>query len=86
MKFLVPMLWTAWSGQLAQANIPWYNFNLWFVPIVEMITGITLAVGFFSRAGAVVVMVMMLVATYVHLVLDDPTLFIGHGGIYSLAW
>ncbi len=75
MKFLVPMLWNAWSGQLTQANIPLYNFNLWFVPIVEMITGITLAVGFFARAGAIVVMVMMLVATYVHLVVDDPTLF-----------
>lgn len=75
MKFLVPMLWTAWSGQLTQARIPFYAFNLHFVPIVEIVTGLLLIVGLFSRVGGLVVVAMMAVATYVHLVVDDPTLF-----------
>lgn len=54
MKFVVPMLWNAWSGQLTQANIPFYAFNLWFVPFVEIITGLLLVSGFFSRLGSLV--------------------------------
>jgi uncharacterized membrane protein YphA (DoxX/SURF4 family) len=69
------MLWTAWSGQLTQARIPFYAFNLYFVPIVEIITGLLLGVGLFSRVGGLLVIPMMAVATYVHLVVDDPTLF-----------
>ena len=75
MKLLVPMLWSAWSGQLTQANIPFYTLNLWFVPVAEMLTGVVLLAGFFTRVGSLVVIFMMMVATYVHLVVDDPTLF-----------
>ncbi|MCH7677175.1 DoxX family protein [candidate division KSB1 bacterium] len=75
MKLLVPMLWEAWSGQLSQANIPFYTFNLWFVPVVEMTTGAALTAGFFSRVGSLVVIMMMIVATYVHLAVNDPSLF-----------
>ncbi len=75
MKLLVPMLWHAWSGQLIAANIPLYTFNLRFVPFAEMVTGIILIFGFFSRLASLVVIIMMLVATYVHAVVDDPTLF-----------
>ena len=75
MKLLVPMLWNAWSGQLTHANIPFLTFNLWFVPFVEMTTGLLLAFGFFARLGSLVVIVMMSVATYVHLVVNDPSLF-----------
>ena len=75
MKLLVPVLWTAWSGQLTQARIPLYEFNLYFVPVVEIITGLLLGIGLFSRVGALVVILMMAVATYVHLVVQDPTVF-----------
>jgi uncharacterized membrane protein YphA (DoxX/SURF4 family) len=75
MKLLIPMLWNAWFGQLTHANIPFYTFNLWFVPFVEMITGLLLISGIFSRLGSMVVIIMMLVATYVHLVVDDTSLF-----------
>jgi uncharacterized membrane protein YphA (DoxX/SURF4 family) len=75
MKLLVPMLWIAWSGQLTQSNIPLYTFNLWFVPIVEMVTGLLLITGLYSRLAAIVVIIMMMVATYVHIVIDDPSLF-----------
>jgi hypothetical protein len=36
MKLLVPRLSKAWSGQLQAADIPFYTFNLWAVPVVEI--------------------------------------------------
>ena len=74
MKFAVPMLWDAWSGQLIQAGLPMYQFNLYFVPAVEIVIGAALMIGFFARIGAVVVIGMMLVATYVHFVVDESVL------------
>jgi len=75
MKFSIPMLWAAWSGQLLGAGIPFYEFNLRFVPVVEIIVGLLLVIGFLSRLGSLVVIVMMTVAAYVHLTVHDPSLF-----------
>ena len=75
MKLLVPMLAEAWSGQLLAAELPFYSLTRWAVPFVEIGLGIVLAIGFFARPAALVVIGMMLVATYVHLVVDDPSLF-----------
>ena len=75
MKLLIPMLAEAWSGQLLAANIPLYTVSRWSVPFLEMALGAVLAVGAFVRPVAVVVMGIMVVATYVHLVVDDPSLF-----------
>ena len=75
MKLLVPMLAEAWSGQLLAAELPFYSLNRWAVPFAEIGLGIVLAIGFFARPAALVVIGMMLVATYVHLVVDDPSLF-----------
>jgi putative oxidoreductase len=75
MKLLVPMLADAWSGQLLAANLPLYALTRWTVPFVEIALGIFLAVGFYSRLAALVVTGIMLVATYVHVVVDDPALF-----------
>jgi uncharacterized membrane protein YphA (DoxX/SURF4 family) len=75
MKLLVPRLAEAWSGQLTAAGIPFYTLSRWTVPYVELALGIVLAVGFLARPAAVVVILIMLVATYVHLVVDDSSLF-----------
>ena len=75
MKLLVPMLAEAWSGQLLAANIPLYTVSRWSVPFIEMALGVVLAVGAFVRPASLVVIVIMVVATYVHLVVDDPSLF-----------
>ena len=75
MKFLVPMLWAAWSAQLAQAGIPFQTLNLYFVPVAEMVIGVLLLLGVFARLGALVAIPMMIVATYVHIVVNDPNLF-----------
>lgn len=75
MKLLVPMLAEAFSGQLLAAQLPFYTLTRWTVPFVEVGLGIVLAIGFFARPAALVVFGMMLVAIYVHLVVDDPSLF-----------
>ena len=75
MKLLVPRLAQAWSGQLLAANIPFYSVSLWTVPFLELLLGVVLAVGWYVRPAAVVVIGIMMVATYVHLMVDDPSLF-----------
>lgn len=75
MKLVVPMLAEAWSGQLLAANIPLYALSRWTVPFLEIGLGVVLAIGLFVRPAIVVVMGIMVVATYVHLVVDDPSLF-----------
>jgi uncharacterized membrane protein YphA (DoxX/SURF4 family) len=75
MKLFVPMLGEAWSGQLIAANIPFYAFNVRVVPVVEVMVGLLLILGLFSRVASLIVINMMLIATYVHLVVDNPALF-----------
>ncbi len=75
MKLVVPMLAEAWSGQLLAANLPLYALSRWTVPFLEIGLGVVLAIGLFVRPAIVVVMGIMVVATYVHLVVDDPSLF-----------
>jgi uncharacterized membrane protein YphA (DoxX/SURF4 family) len=75
MKLLVPMLSDAWAGQLIAADIPFYTLSRWSVPFVEMAAGAALMVGVYARPTAVVVIGIMIVATYVHIVVDDPGLF-----------
>jgi uncharacterized membrane protein YphA (DoxX/SURF4 family) len=75
MKLVVPMLAAAWAGQLAAANIPFPELNRWVVPFVEMAVGVALLTGFYTRIATLLVLSIMAVATYVHLVVDDPALF-----------
>lgn len=75
MKLFVPILATAWAGQLAAANIPFQELNIWLVPIIEMAVGLALLIGFYTRISTLIVLNIMVVATYVHLVVHDPTLF-----------
>ncbi len=75
MKLLVPVLAEAWSGQLVAADLPFYTVVRWSVPFVEVGVGIALLVGLHARLAGIVVMAMMAVATYVHVVVDDPALF-----------
>ena len=75
MKLVVPMLAEAWSGQLLAAGLPLYSITRWTVPFVEIGIGAALGVGAFARLAGIVVVGIMLAATYVHVVVDDPTLF-----------
>ncbi len=75
MKLVVPMLAVAWAGQLAAANIPLPELNRWVVPVIEMGVGVALLIGFYTRIATLLVLSIMVVATYVHIVVTDPALF-----------
>ena len=75
MKFAIPDLRAAFSGQLTAAGIPFHSLNMWVVPAAEIGVGILFILGFLTRFASLSAIVMMAVATYVHLVVDDPTLF-----------
>ena len=45
------------------------------LPFVELGVGAVLVLGVVTRPAAVVVLLMMAGATYVHLVVDDPSVF-----------
>ncbi len=75
MKLVSPILGDIWSGQLQAANLPFYSLTRWTVPFVEIGVGVALTVGLYARLASVIVMGIMVAATYVHLVVDDPTLF-----------
>ena len=67
-----------WDAQLTQANIPFYTFSLWLGPIVEMVAGLLLILGFLSRIGGLIGVAFMIVATYAHLVVDPNFLPFGN--------
>ena len=75
MKLVVPVLATAWAGQLLAANIPLAELNRLVVPYVEIAVGAALLMGFYTRLASLLVLNIMVVATYVHIVVDDPILF-----------
>ena len=75
MKLAVPTLGAAFAGQLAGANIPFQDLQRWIVPFVEVGVGCALLVGYFTRVATLLVLNIMVVATYVHLVVNDPSLF-----------
>ena len=75
MKFAVPDLRSAFSGQLIAAGIPFHSLNMWVVPAAEIGIGVLFILGFASRLAGLTAIMTMVVATYVHLVVHDPTLF-----------
>jgi len=75
LKIVVPSLGQAFSGQLIAASIPVHGFVLFTFPIVETVIGVFLLVGFQSRPSAAAAAASMVVATYVHVAVEDPSLF-----------
>ena len=75
MKLAFPFLGAAFAGQLAAANIPFQDLQRWIVPFMEVAVGGALLVGFYTRIATLLVLNIMVVATYVHLVVNDPSLF-----------
>ncbi|MCH8080609.1 MAG: DoxX family protein [Proteobacteria bacterium] len=75
MKLTLAEFGSAWSIQLIEAEIPFYAFNFWFVPIFEVIIGIILFIGYYSRIGAVMIIPIMSVAIYVHITVSNPAAF-----------
>ena len=75
LKVVVPSLGEAFSGQLNAANMPLQAFVQFTFPVAETVLGILLLIGFHARLSALVAAASMVVATYVHIVINDPSLF-----------
>jgi len=75
MKLTLPEFGSAWSIQLIEAEIPFYALNFRVVPFFEIILGIILLIGYYSRIGAVMIIPIMLVAIYVHITVSNPAAF-----------
>ncbi len=77
MKYFEPFSGN-WDAQLTQANIPFYTLSLWLGPIVEMVAGLLLILGFLSRIGGLIGVAFMIAAAYAHLVVDPNFLPFGN--------
>lgn len=75
MKLTMAKYGHAWSVQLIEARFPFYEFIYWFVPIFEVIIGMTLFLGYMVRLSSIFVVFMMFVAIYVHLTVYHPEAF-----------
>lgn len=75
MKLTMPDYGEAWSIQLVEAQIPFYGFTYYFVPIFEVVLGMILFIGYRSRIAALMIFPIMLVAVYVHLTVTNPGAF-----------
>ena len=75
MKLVVPSLRDAFAGQLEAANPPLQSFTRLVVPYAEIALGVLLALRAFTRLAAAGIIFLMAGATYVHLVVRDPSLF-----------
>jgi uncharacterized membrane protein YphA (DoxX/SURF4 family) len=75
MKLFLPDYGEAWSIQLVEAQIPFYSFTYYFVPIFEVILGVFLFLGHYSRIAALMIFPLMFVAVYVHLTVTNPGAF-----------
>jgi len=75
LKVIVPSLGQAFSGQLIAADIPFHGIVLFTFPIVEMALGVLLTTGLHARLSAAAAAVSMVVAAYVHVSVEDPSLF-----------
>ena len=75
MKFAVPELRAAFAGQTVEAGLPLHATSMWLVPAAEIGLGVLFLLGALVRVASLGGLVLMAAATYVHLVVDDPTLF-----------
>ena len=75
MKLTLAKYGAAWSIQLIEAEIPFYTLNYWFVPVLEIFLGTILLLGYYSRIAAIMILPIMMVATYVHLTVTNPAAF-----------
>lgn len=75
MKLTMPDYGEAWSIQLVEAQIPFYGFTYYFVPIFEVVLGMILFIGYRTRIAALMIFPIMLVAVYVHLTVTNPGAF-----------
>ncbi|MEJ2196525.1 MAG: DoxX family protein [Ignavibacteriaceae bacterium] len=75
LQLFIPKFTEAWLGQLIHAGIPLVTLNFFFVPFVEIVLGLLLLKGLFTRFFSLLIFPIMFVAIYVHIFVKDASLF-----------
>ena len=73
--FFVPDVKVSFMSQLDAAGIPLRNLTSFVLPTLEGIVGVMLLWGVMMRLASLMSIVLMALLTYLHLVVDEPTLF-----------
>lgn len=76
MKLFIPIFTEAWLSQLIQAGIPFVTLIFFLVPSLEIILGLLLLKGFFTRFFILIVFPIMLITIYIHFAVDDAGLYL----------
>jgi uncharacterized membrane protein YphA (DoxX/SURF4 family) len=74
-KLAVPQLADAFTGQLLASGLPYYDVTRWAVPAAEILIGLLMFAGRLVRLSAALILAMMGAAIYVHLTIEDASLF-----------
>ena len=74
-KFFVPEFRASFMGQLAAAGIPLQAQSLFLIPVLEAVVGAMFLGGVLIRLASLVAILIMALGTYLHLVVDEPSLF-----------
>lgn len=75
MKLFLPFFGNAFLIQLTEAGIPMVELNFWIIPIIEVILGFMLLFNYQAKLTMIIIIPIMLVATYVHIVVVNPAAF-----------
>jgi len=73
--FFVPDFKVAFMGQLDAAGIPLRAFTSFALPTLEGVVGAMLLGGVMMRVASLVSVLLMALLTYLHLAVQEPTLF-----------
>lgn len=73
--FFVPGFRADFVGQLASAHIPLQRFTLFVIPLVLGASGVMLMQGVLIRLASFVGILLMALMTYMHLIVDSPSVF-----------
>lgn len=76
LKLTLDVIRHAWCIQLTEIKIPYCIIFFWMIPLLEILAGTALILGFLSRVAAFVVLPILTVAIYVYLNVSNPQAFL----------
>ncbi len=75
-KMLINDVHQAWSTQLTEINLAYCIIFLWATPLLEILAGSALTIGYLSRLAAFFLIPVMTVAIYVYLTVSNQAAFL----------
>ncbi len=76
LKLTLETIQHAWCIQLTEIKIPYCILFFWMIPLLEILAGTALILGFLSRVAALVVLPILAMAFYAYLNVSNPEAFL----------